>query len=356
MKAIPILLFGAGGVGRALLQQIIDSREQVAARYGCRFQVVAVLDSRSWRWDAAGLADDDLRTLISAKKRGESLGDERPSSPDVLAEGESAGLAPGIVVDATASGDVGPLLERSLALGYGVVLANKKPLAAPWAQAQRYYEHPRVRFESTVGGGLPLVSTLRMLLDTGDSIVRIEGQLSGSLSYICRRLDEGTRFSVALAAAKARGYTEPDPRQDLSGRDVARKIVILGRMAGWSLEEGDVVVESLVPGALTHLDPQEFMVASMAIDPSIRDRVNAAGASGEVLRYVARVEKGGGQVGLKAMPVDSPYANLKSVRIWSERFQEPLLVGSNTSGPETTASGMLGDMVDLARAWGADSS
>jgi homoserine dehydrogenase len=121
-----------------------------------------------------------------------------------------------------------------------------------------------------VGGGQPVIATLRYLLDTNDPPHRIEGQLSGTLSYICRRMEEGTRFSVALAAAKAKGYTEPDPRADLSGRDVMRKVMILGRTAGLPLEESDVAVESLYPSALAHLDPLEFMVASVALDAPLR--------------------------------------------------------------------------------------
>jgi homoserine dehydrogenase len=262
----------------------------------------------------------------------------------------SAGLERAILVDVTAEDGLEPALDCALQAGYGVVLANKKALAGPWQTAQKYFDQPLLRYESTVGGGQPVIATLRYLLDTGDPITRIEGQLSGTLSYICQRLDDGTRFSVALAAAKALGVTEPDPREDLGGRDVMRKLLILGRMAGWPLEEQDIEVEALYSPALAHLDAMEFMLASMAMDPSISDRVNAAGAAGEVLRYVAELEEGQGRVGLKAVPVESPLANLKYVGLYSGRWaDEPLIVGSNVSGVQTTAAGVLGDMVDLVR-------
>jgi aspartokinase/homoserine dehydrogenase 1 len=157
---------------------------------------------------------------------------------------------------------------------------------------------------------------------------------------------------VALAAARASGLTEPDPRQDLGGRDVQRKLLILGRTAGWPLEAESITVESLFSPSLAHLDVQEFMMASVAIDPSMRERVNAAGAAGEVLRYIAVVQPGGGQVGLKAVPADAAQANLKFVSFQTARYAEhPLIVGSNSGGVQTTAAAVLGDMVSLAREW-----
>ncbi len=350
MKQVPVIVLGVGGVGRALLEQIITSREPVAARQGARFKVVAVADSRSWRWEPAGLDDDALRELVAAKKKRQPLGEEAPSATDIVEIAISAGLQQAILVDVTAEDGLEPALDRALEAGYGVVLANKKALAGPWETAQNYFNQPRLRYQSTAGGGQPVVSTLRYLLDTGDPIRRIEGQLSSTLNYICQRLDDGTRFSVALAAAKALGFTEPDPREDLGGRDVMRKLLILGRTAGWPLEEQDIEVEALYSPALAHLDAMEFMVASMSMDPSLGDRVNAAGAAGEVLRYVAELEEGQGRVGLKAVPVESPLANLKYVGMYSGRYaSEPLMVGSNVGGVQTTAAGVLGDMIDLVR-------
>jgi homoserine dehydrogenase len=350
MKQIPVIVFGAGGVGRALLQQISDSRERVAIRVECRFQVVGVVDSNSWRWQPAGLDDDDLAALLAAKKKGEPLGEPRPEPLAVLEHAAADGLEEAVVVDVTAAAGMEPMLTQALALGYGVALANKKPLAGPWDTAQAFYGHPRLRFESTVGGGQPVIATLRYLLDTNDPILRIEGQLSGTLGYICQRLDGGDRFSVALAAAKALGYAEPDPREDLGGRDVMRKLMILGRMAGWPLEEADIEVESLYSSALAHLDVQEFMVASMAMDPTMKERVNAAGAAGEVLRYVAELEDGQGRVGLKPVPMESPLANLKYISFRTERYDdEPLLIGGKGAGVEMTAAGVLGDMIALVR-------
>jgi len=347
-------------VGRALLQQIVDGRETAATRGDCRFDIVAVADSRTWRWSPLGHDDEALLEMIAAKKKSRqlsgaaplALGDERPDGEAIVQQAVDIGLEGAILVDVTATDETAPAINRALQVGYGVVLANKKPLAGPWAQAQRYFGRPRIRYEATVGGGQPVIATLRYLLDSDDRLQKIEGQLSGTLAYILRRLDDGTRFSVALAAARVKGLTEPDPRQDLGGQDVRRKLLILGRTAGWPLEPSDIAVESLFPSALAHLDVQEFMLASMAMDPSLRDRANAAGAAGEVLRYIAELEPEKGQVGLKAVPVDTAQANLKYVSFHTARYADsPLLVGSNSGGAQTTAAAVTGDMMDLVREW-----
>ncbi len=371
MKRIPVILMGAGGVGRALIEQIVEGRDVAEARGNCRFDIVAVADSRSWCWDAEGLDDEMLMQLMAEKKatrrraaaqnskrRGRQrpgdppLGEERPAPEEIVQQAVKASLEGSLLVDVTASDEMKPAIDGALQAGYGVVLANKKPLAGPWAEAQAYFGRRQLRYEATVGGGQPVIATLQYLLDSGDRLQRVEGQLSGTLAYILQRMDDGTSFSVALAAARVKGLTEPDPRQDLGGRDVQRKLLILGRTAGWALEEDAVDVESLYSPSLAHLDVTEFMMAVISMDPSLRDRVDAAGASGEVLRYIAELDPQGGQVGLKAVPVNAPQANLKFVSFQTERYAEhPLLVGSNSGGVQTTAAAVLGDMMSLVREW-----
>lgn len=350
MKQVPVVVFGAGGVGRALIRQIIAGRDNLLARNGLRIDVLALVDSRSWLWERAGLSDLQLRQALADKEGGRPIGGERPDDLTLMQQVEAAWVSRGVVVDVTAVNGMEPVFNYALDHGFGVVLANKKPLAGPWASAQRYFNNPLLRHESTVGGGQPVIATLRYLMDTQDPIIAIEGQLSGTLGYICRRLDAGAPFSRALAEAKASGYTEPDPREDLSGKDVMRKIMILARMAGWPLEEANVTVESLYPSALAHLSVAEFMAASVALDPAMRDRVNAAGAAGEVLRYVARLEDGRATVGLHGIPAESPLANLKYVSFRTGRYDdEPLLIGGKGAGVEMTAAGVVGDVIDLAR-------
>jgi homoserine dehydrogenase len=364
LRRIPVAVLGAGGVGSALLRQIVDGRERTAERAGCRFDVVAVADRASAWVEPAGLSDDALHDAVAAKGRSEPIDPARrgrapgpPSGPPELVAllERVAGLLdpsgpPGILVDVTAAAGLEPVLDRALDLGWSVVLANKKPLAGPWAQARRFFSNPRVRHESTVGGGQPVIATLRYLVDTDDAIRCIEGQLSGTLGFLCAQLEAERSFSEALAEAVARGYTEPDPREDLAGRDVVRKATILARLAGWPLEAADVAVEALFPPALAGVPVPEFLAASRELDAPMAQRFAAAHAAGTRLRYLARVEAGRAAVGLTAIPAASPYANLKYVSFRTARYDdEPLLIGGKGAGVEMTAAGVVGDLIGLAR-------
>jgi homoserine dehydrogenase len=351
MKRVPIMIYGAGRIGRTLLRQIVANRDATANRNQLCFDVVGVLDSRSWLWRPAGLSDEQLGALLEAKAVARPLGEERPGNLSALDYMSASGQEGALVVDVTAADGMEAAVDKALELSYGVVLANKKPLAGPWKSARAYYGNSRLRYEATVGGGQPVIATLRYLLDTNDPVFRIEGQLSGTLGYICGRLDEGVPFSHALSEAKEKGYTEPDPREDLGGRDVMRKIMILGRMAGWPLEESDIEVEALYDGAHAGLPVEAFMKASSAMDPSFEERVRAARAAGQVLRYAAEVADGKGYVGLKPVPATSPLAGMKYISFQTARYlEEPLMVGGKGAGLEMTAAGVYGDMIALARA------
>jgi homoserine dehydrogenase len=350
MKRIPVMIFGAGGVGRALLRQIVAGREATANRNQLRFDVAGVLDSRSWLWKPAGLTDEQLGAVLHAKEAGRAIGEERPDNLAALDYLYASDQERALVVDVTAADGMETTVDKALELHFGVVLANKKPLAGPWKSAKAYYNHTRLRHESTVGGGQPVIATLRYLLDTNDPVFRIEGQLSGTLGFICSRLDEGVSFSSALSEAKEKGYTEPDPREDLAGRDVMRKIMILGRMAGWPLEEGDIDVEVLYDKALAGHSVEAFMEAAAAMDSSFEERVSAARARGQVLRYAAEVSAGKGSVGLKAIPSQNPLSALKYISFETAHYnEEPLMVSGKGAGVEMTAAGVYGDMIALGR-------
>lgn len=360
MKRIPVIILGAGGVGRALIRQLVHGRKQTAERNNGYFNVVAVTDSKTWQWAAEGLSDAQLLDIVEAKSQGLAVDPAwrhstpteltRPSIHGILDTLSEAQLGNSILVDVTATDGMESALTRSLNLGHSVVLANKKPLAGPWEQAQGFFNHPRLRHESTVGGGQPIISTMRYLVDVNDPIYRIEGQMSGTMGYICQQLDAGVPFSTAVSQAKAFGYTEPDPRDDLGGMDALRKLLILGRLAGWPLEASQIQIEPLYPASMNSLSVPDFLAQLSQLDEPFRQRTAVAHANGQLLRYVAEVNESGGWVGLKSISANNGLANSKYISFQTERYNdEPLLVGGKGAGAEMTAAGVVGDMIGLLR-------
>lgn len=351
MKEISVIIFGVGGVGRTLIQQIIESRSAIANSNAITFKVVALADSRQWFFVPEGLSDRELTTAIERKAAGNPLGgSKRPAAEKMISMITAAGIKSGIMVDVTAVEGMEPAIDLALANGFGIALANKKPHAGPWETAQKYYQNGAVRHESTVGGGEPIIASLRYLSDINDTFYSCEGQLSGTLGFMCRELENGRPFSAALAAAMELGYTEPDPRDDLSGEDVMRKVLIMGRMAGWRLEQSDFEVESLYDADMADCSVPEFIAKSAQMDEKLAKRFADAKAAGKVLRYIGRVTENGGKVGLMELDANSPMANLKYIQFHTELYnEEPLMIIGAGAGLEMTAGGVLGDMVSLVR-------
>jgi homoserine dehydrogenase len=349
-RSIPIVLMGVGNIGGTLLHQVLETREPLARRTGLRLMPIALADASGLLFDAEGLAEETLRAALQAISGGRLL--EAVPGIRLLDEIYAVLRPEAILADLTASTKTVPTLRAALEAGCGVVLANKIPLAAPWAEAQPFFEYPRLRYEVTVGAGLPVIATLRYLLDTGDQVTAIEGCMSGTLGYLCAELERGVSYSVAITQARALGYTEPGPRDDLSGKDVARKALILARSAGWPLEMDDLTIEPLYPETLASVSMDEFMAALPAVDAEYAARIGQAQAEDKVLRYVAQVDPNGGMVGLMAVPKDSPLGALRGpanyVSLRTARYDDlPLVISGPGAGREVTAAGVLGDIIEL---------
>jgi bifunctional aspartokinase / homoserine dehydrogenase 1 len=244
------------------------------------------------------------------------------------------------------------------------VTPNKKANSADLAFYRGLYEARRTGgshylYEATVGAGLPVVHTLRDLRETGDDITSIEGIFSGTLAYLFNVYDGRTAFSDIVRDARQRGYTEPDPRDDLSGMDVARKLIILGREMGLDLELADVKVESLVPAGLESGSIEDFMTRLPRHDTAMRERFETARARGKVLRYVGRLTSDGeATVGLMELDARHAFANIaltdNVVRFATRRYcDNPLIVQGPGAGPEVTAGGVFADLLRLAAYLGA---
>ncbi len=357
-REVPLILLGLGNIGGTLLRQILETRATVAERTGLRLVPIAAADVSGLLYAAEGLPEATLTAALEATQDGGTLaalvGQRLLPGARPLADLPTV-LQPGaILADLTASPKTAPTLHAALAAGCGVVLANKIPLAGPWDEAAPLLAHPRLRYEVTVGAGLPVIQTLHDLRDTGDAITLIEGCVSGTLGYLCAELERGVPYSQAVAQARALGYTEPDPRDDLSGKDVARKALILARTAGWPLEEHHLTVEPLCSEALAGLSIEAFMAAAATLDAAYAARVAAAQTQGNVLRYIARVTPEGSAVGLTAVERDGPLGALRGpanyIALHTARYQPlPLALSGPGAGREVTAAGVLSDILELAR-------
>lgn len=348
---VPIIFLGVGNIGGTLLRQILDCGDEVTRHTGLQLTPVALADVSGSLIEADGLPEEILHSALQAVAGGDLL--KAVSGIRPLSEIKGA-LRPGaILADMTATPKTVPTLLAAMEAECGVVLANKIPLAADWHAAKTFFGYPALRYECTVGAGLPVIDTLRTLLDTGDRATHIEGCLSGTLGYLCAELDKGIPYSSAVAQAKELGYTEPDPRDDLSGKDVARKALILARTAGWPLEEDDLHIEALYTPSLAGIPIEEFMAAAPSLDSKYDARIEKAKAAGKVLRYVARVGPQGGSVGLVAVERDSPLGALRGpanyIALYTERYNEiPLVISGPGAGREVTAAGVMGDIIKLA--------
>lgn len=354
-REVVLIQFGVGGVGQALLRQILAGRVLLAERVGLNLRHVALADSGGLAFNPDGFEDEELRAILCHKEAGGSLrdlpfGQDKCDLAGLLEEIPETGRA--IVLDLTASGEMEEILKKALSLGYGVALANKRPLTGPLETWHALMDTRRVRHEATVGAGLPVISTLRYLLDTGDEVAAIEGCFSGTLGYICATLENGVPFSAAVAEARLSGYTEPDPRDDLGGMDVARKALILARLSGWELEMEDVDLEALFPPDMASLSVEEFMASLTQLDEEFARRTEAARGRGNVLRYVASLREGRSRVGLEEVPSQSQMGGLKGpeniVIFHTKRYaSSPLVIIGPGAGPDVTAAGVLGDIIAL---------
>jgi homoserine dehydrogenase len=382
MRELPIILFGVGGVGRSLLRQIVEQRTFHALQYGLRLELLAVCDRDGALVEPnSGLDDELIQEVVAAKAAGQRLA-QRPaggSQNDLVGIVDIAGRSGTVVVDCTATEATVPALLFARDQQYKIVLANKKPLTIDQEVYDRLtsaggtngsgpnhssptHSHEadapvrqlaRTRWETTVGAGLPVIVTLNRLVSSGDEIRRITGTFSGTLGYVMTGLQEGKPFSAIVREAHRLGYTEPDPRDDLGGVDVARKALILARGLGWQLKMDDVETQGLYPADMDRLTVAEFMDALPRLDEEFQMRVAEAQGAGKVLRFAAQVEDGRCRVGPTLVSAASPLGRLSGtdnlVEFTTRWYNpNPLVVQGRGAGTDATAAGVLSDIIELA--------
>jgi aspartokinase/homoserine dehydrogenase 1 len=208
-------------------------------------------------------------------------------------------------------------------------------------------------YETNVGAGLPIVNPIKSLIQTGDEIIEISGVVSGTMTYLFSELDKGNSFSESVIKARSLGYAEPDPRDDLSGEDVARKFLILARICGYKLERDDLEVESLIPDQLKDVDATTFLEELYKFDKDWSKRVSKAEQIGNTLRYTGRLKDGKISVGISEVPKSSALGQLKDtnnlIQIKTKRyFDQPLVIQGPGAGKEVTAAGILADILSIS--------
>jgi len=356
-----LTLLGFGQIGRELAAQLTAQEKHLRSELGLDITIVGVADRSGIKVQEQGFSAAALQKLAKQKKAGERLfaNDSVLSIADLQkAMEKELWLLPShrpILVDLT-SEETAPLIQKALENGFHIVLANKKPLAVSQIQFDELMATARerglsLRYEATAGAGLPVLDTLAKLQEAGDRVETILGAFSGTLGFIMSALEEGTRFSDAVREAWKRGYTEPDPRDDLSGTDVARKALILARTLGRRLELSDIALESLFTPAVDADDPARFVDNLKQLDEEFAERVVRAKRDGKVLRYVAKIAKKI-TVGVEAVDLSSPVGRLKgtanTIVIQSKRYHDnPLVVTGPGAGAAVTAAGVLNDIVAI---------
>ena len=355
-QTVALAVIGPGKVGAALLDQLQVAlpRLRLDANIDLRLRALAT-SSKLWLSEHRDSAD------WRARMQGEPVETDLSSIASHLLDTHMPHAA---IIDCSASNAVAEYYPQWLAAGIHVITPNKQAGAGPLdryeaIRSARAHGGARFRYEATVGAGLPVISTLRDLLDTGDELIAIDGILSGTLAWLFNRFDGSVPFSELVREAHALGYTEPDPRDDLSGTDVARKLVILAREAGMPLSLGDVDVQSLVPERLRDADRDGFMASLHELDAPMLSAYDAARDRGCVLRYVARLQQDGkARVALLELPDDHAFAHLRltdnCVQFTTRRYRDnPLIVQGPGAGPEVTAAGVFSDLLRLSAALGA---
>jgi aspartokinase/homoserine dehydrogenase 1 len=347
---VSVGLIGPGVVGSVLLDQLATQVQRLSRELKLDLRVRGIMSSKLMH-----LADHEVQL-----PRWRDAFASRAEAADLarFAQHVHAEYLPhAIIIDCSSSQDVADRYPGWLAAGIHVVTPNKKANSAGLEFYARLHEARRAGsahylYEATVGAGLPVIQTLRDLRDTGDEIRRIEGMLSGTLSYLFNVWDGSEPFSSVVRQAKARGYTEPDPRDDLSGTDFARKLIILGREMGLRLELDDVQLESLVPRALVGCSLDEFLERLPQFDSAMAERLQAARGRNRVLRYIGSLDAATGKasVGLVELERAHTFANINLtdnvVRFLTQRYnQNPLVVQGPGAGPEVTAGGVFGDLL-----------
>lgn len=352
LKTLNLFVIGAGLIGKTLIEMISRQREKLGESRKLDIRVIGIANSRKMYFDLNGLTGSNWKEKLETSGGKMNL-------DSFLGHMQHLNLPNSVLVDCTSSEEVSARYLDQLNHSISVVTPNKKAASGPYAYFEELHnaairKNVHYLYETNVGAGLPVIRTIRDFVFSGDQIHRIEGVLSGTISYLLNTYVSGMKFSDIVTKAREMGYTEPDPRDDLNGMDVARKILILAREAGHKLELSDVHVDRLLPEKFFEPDSvDEFMKMLPEVDALMEEKRSAAADVGKRLRYVARVEDGKAEVRLMEVGPEHPAYALSAsdnlVMVNSDCYNDrPLVVVGPGAGPEVTASGVLADIIKVS--------
>lgn len=350
-QVLNLFIVGVGHVGKRLIEQIRHQQSNLKDNKALELNVVGIANSHHCIFDRNGIDIEHYADILGKS--------EMVASPTTICdEIIKMNIFNPVFVDCTATKDIAAMYDRLLSHNVNVVAANKLAASSKYDNYKKLKQIARKRdvkflFETNVGAGLPIINTINSLINSGDKILKIEAVLSGTLNYIFNVLSEKVPLSKAVMMAKEAGYSEPDPREDLSGKDVVRKLVILSREAGYRIETEDVKKNLFVPESLMQGTTEDFFKNITSIDDEFEKRRAATAQSGRALRFVARLENGEATVGLEEVASDSPLYSLESsnnvILITTERYKEyPMEIKGYGAGAEVTAAGVFADIISIA--------
>lgn len=350
-QVLNVFLAGIGNVGSSLLSQISKQQEKLLQDKNLRLNVVGIASSKRAVFNPDGI--DITRFREELEEHG------IPATPDIIKEEIlKMNIFNSVFVDCTASPEIAALYEDLLDHNVNVVAANKIAASSDYSTYLRLKDVARKKdvkylFETNVGAGLPIINTINSLINSGDRILKIEAVVSGTLNYIFNVLAEDVPLSRAIEMAKEAGYTEPDPRIDLSGKDVVRKLVILAREAGYRVDQEDVEKNLFVPDELFECKAEDFIGNVSSLDEEFEKKRAEAAANDEHFRFVASLDRGKVSVGLRRVGADHPFYNLAGsnnvILLTTERYKEyPMAIKGYGAGAEVTAAGVFADIISIA--------
>ena len=349
-KVLNLFICGVGTVGGSLIEQIVSQQETLKKEHGLKLNIVGIANSRNAIFDRDGLDTSNYRTALK---------ESAPSSIEKLRDDIiEMNIFNSVFVDCTASSEVAAIYGDLLSHNISVVAANKIAASADYATYNNLKQIARQRnikylFETNVGAGLPIINTINDLINSGDKILKIEAVLSGTLNFIFNVLSKDIPMSMAVRLAQEKGYSEPDPRIDLCGKDVIRKLVILAREAGYAIEQSDVEANLFIPQELFDGTLDNFWTKLPQLDAQFEEERKKLAAEKMHWRFIAKYENGKGSVSLCKVNERHPFYHLEGsnniILLTTERYKEyPMLIQGYGAGASVTAAGVFADIMRIA--------